>query len=140
MADTYYIGSEAAAVEVQQIVSMGDSLYAFSYDKMYLASIKDNLVDYTFWHSQNIPCEKVQQALVWRDAIYTLQHDSLYRREGTVWQQVVMLTESDDREGLRNICRNHLPRYWQPRSIFTVAHLPQTATAKPLIPNASQMR
>ena len=89
MADTYYIGSEAAAVEVQQIVSMGDSLYAFSYDKMYLASLKDNLVDYTFWHSQNIPCEKVQQALVWRDAIYTLQHDSLYRREGTVWQQVL---------------------------------------------------
>lgn len=54
-------------------------------------------------------------------------------------QQVVMLTESDDREGLRNICRNHLPRYWQPRSIFTVAHLPQTATGKPARAEAEQM-
>ena len=54
-------------------------------------------------------------------------------------QQVVILTESDDREGLRNICRNHLPRYWQPRSIFTVAHLPQTATGKPARAEAEQM-
>lgn len=54
-------------------------------------------------------------------------------------QQVVMLTESDDREGLRNICRDHLPRYWQPRNIFTVAHLPQTTTGKPARAEAEQM-
>ena len=89
MADTYYIGSDAAAVEVQQIVSMGDSIYAFSYDRLYKASLRDNIVDYTFWHSESLPCEQIQQAVVWRDKLYTLQHDSIYRREGTEWILVV---------------------------------------------------
>lgn len=87
-ADTYYIGSEAAAVEVQQIAELGDSLYAFSYDRMYKASLRDNLVDYTFWTSEQLPCERVSQVQVWKDALYTVQHDSLYRREGSHWQLV----------------------------------------------------
>ena len=84
-ADTYYIGSEAAAVEVQQIAEWGDTLYAFSYDKMYKASLRDNLVDYTFWTSETLPCERVTQAQVWRNGLYTIQHDSLYRRSGHTW-------------------------------------------------------
>ena len=87
-ADTYYIGSEAAAVEVQQIAEWNDSLYAFSYDRMYKASLRDNLVDYTFWRSEALPCERVSQAQVWKDALYTIQHDSLYRRSGATWQLV----------------------------------------------------
>ena len=89
IADTYYIGEGAAALEIQQIVENGDSLYAFSYDRLYKASLRDNLVDYSFWHSEVLPCEIVQQAVVFNNRIYTLQHDSLYRREGTQWQLVV---------------------------------------------------
>ena len=88
IADTYYIGDEAAAIDVQQIIEWRDSLYAFSYDKIYAASLKDNLADYTFWKSISIPCEQVQQAAVWKDELYTLQHDSLYRRNGNTWELV----------------------------------------------------
>ena len=88
IADTYYIGEDAASMDVQQIVEMGDSLYAFSYDRMYCASRHDNIVDYSFWHSEPLPCEQIQQATIFNNRLYTLQHDSLYRREGSTWQLV----------------------------------------------------
>ena len=46
-------------------------------------------------------------------------------------EQVVMLTESADIAALQNICREVLPKYWQPRRILTVNRLPLTATEKP---------
>ena len=46
-------------------------------------------------------------------------------------EQVVMLTESADIAALQNICREVLPKYWQPRRILTVNRLPLTATGKP---------
>lgn len=126
VADTYYIGDEASAVEVQQVVEHRDSLYVFSYNKLYKASLHDNLIDYTYWLSETMPCEEVQYAGVWRDAIYTLQHDSLYRLTGNTWQLVrpeaiqwmhihdgkllfytseglCQLTEDGQKEGLSNL-------------------------------------
>ena len=87
--DTYYIGQEAASIDVQSIVEMGDTLYAFSYDRMYKAALRDNLVDYTFWQYEDLPCEKVQQAVTYRGQLYSLQHDSLYRHEKGEWSLVV---------------------------------------------------
>lgn len=89
VSDTYYIGSEAASVEVQQIAELGDTLYAFSFDRMYKAALKDNLVDYSFWQSEALPFEQVSQVATYQDKIYVMAHDSLYRREGTNWQLVV---------------------------------------------------
>ena len=89
IADTYYIGHEAAAIEVQQIVELGDTLYAFSYDSLYKACLKDNLPDYTFWHTEKLPCEQVQQAVVWRDKMYILCDNRLYRRTAAGWQTVL---------------------------------------------------
>ncbi len=89
VSETYYIGENAGSVEVQQIVEMGDSLYAFSYDRMYKAALKDNLVDFSFWQQEEIPFEEVQQAAVYEDKIYVLAHDTLYRREGKGWKQVL---------------------------------------------------
>lgn len=88
IADTYYIGSNAAALDIQQVVEMGDSLYAFSYDTLYKAALRDNLVDFSFWHSEALPCEKVQQAAAYQDKLYALQHDSLYVRNGCTWDLV----------------------------------------------------
>lgn len=88
VADTYYIGSNAAALDIQQVVEMGDSLYAFSFDTLYKASLHDNLVDYSFWKSEAMPCEKIQQAVVYQDKLYALQHDSLYMRNGSSWELV----------------------------------------------------
>ena len=89
VSDTYYIGNDAASIEVQQIVEKGDALYAFSFDRMYHAALSDNLVDYSFWQSEPIPFEQVQQAVVYKDQIYVLANDSLYRQAGADWQLVV---------------------------------------------------
>lgn len=86
--DTYYIGSEAASVNVEQVLELGDSIYAFGENKMFSASSKDNLVDYSYWHQSSVLTDRLQKAVVYRDAIYTLQHDSLYRWEKNKWTLV----------------------------------------------------
>jgi len=85
VSDTYYIGDEASAVDVQHIVCTDDSLFAFSYDLLYKAALKDNLVDYTFWQHEQLPFPQAQQAAVWHDRIYVLQNDSLLCRQDGQW-------------------------------------------------------
>ena len=89
VSDTYYIGANAASIEVQAVVEANDSLYAFSFDRVYKASLRDNLVDYSYWTSEAIPFEKIQQAVVHNGAIYVLNNQTLYRRDGNNWQVVV---------------------------------------------------
>ena len=87
--DTYYIGEEAAALDVSHIVELHDSIFAFTADNMYSAALKDNLADYTFWHASAPTTDQLQSAVVHNGKIYTLQHDSLYCRQGDTWQLVV---------------------------------------------------
>ena len=54
-------------------------------------------------------------------------------------EQVVMLTESADIMALQRICREVLPKYWQPRRILTVTQLPMTPTGKPARHEAQQL-
>lgn len=91
VSDTYYIGDDAASIEVQQLVELDDSLYAFSFNKLYRASLQDNLVDFSFWKSETIPFEQVTQATTVNHRLYVLAHDSLYRRENSGWQLVSSL-------------------------------------------------
>ena len=88
VSETYYIGQDAASVDINQIVEAGDSLYAFSYDRVYKASMRDNIVDYLYWQSEALPFERVQEAVVYEKELYVLAHDTLYRREGTGWKQI----------------------------------------------------
>ena len=46
-------------------------------------------------------------------------------------EQVVLLTESAEAAEILALCREHLPKYWVPRWIQTVAHIPLTETGKP---------
>ena len=46
-------------------------------------------------------------------------------------EQVVLLTESAETAEILALCREHLPKYWVPRWIQTVAHIPLTETGKP---------
>lgn len=86
--DTYYIGDEASAIDIQHVAELGDSLYAFSYDRLYKAALKDPLVDYNYWQFEAIPFEKAQQVTVYDNTLYVLYNDSLYRREGTNWSLI----------------------------------------------------
>lgn len=52
---------------------------------------------------------------------------------------VVLLTESPDTDTLRQICTEHLQRYWRPRHYLTVSKLPTTATGKPARTEAQRL-
>ena len=85
---TYYIGAEASAVDVQYVIEHGDSVFAFTTDAVYSASVEDDLVNYVYWNYKLLPSGKLQQAFLHRNELYTLQHDTLYRRSGNTWKQV----------------------------------------------------
>lgn len=48
--DTYYIGSEAEAMVIKDIVVYGDSIYAKTDKVIYSAHLQDNIVDYRYWN------------------------------------------------------------------------------------------
>lgn len=89
VSDTYYIGEDAASVDVLQVIESSDSLYAFSQDRIYSAALQDNLVDFHFWHKQNLPSGKLTQAVLYRDELYILSDSILYRKRNNTWQQVL---------------------------------------------------
>lgn len=88
ISETYYIGDEAANVEVKQIVELGDSLYAFSDDRIYSAALNDNLVDYVYWKSAALPKEGLRQAFVYEDRLYIVASDILFSRQHGGWVQM----------------------------------------------------
>ena len=55
--DTYYIGEEASEIKVTDVMFYGDSIYAQTEGKNYVACIYDNVVDYHFWKvCSALPC------------------------------------------------------------------------------------
>ena len=46
-------------------------------------------------------------------------------------EAVVLLTTQTDTYAVKALCRQCLPKYWQPRHIFHTATIPQTDTGKP---------
>lgn len=83
--DSYYIGHEAADVDVLAVFEKGDSIYAFSADTMYSGCMRDNLADYHFWHASKASLRNLSHAETYHDQIFTVQHDSLYRYQNGAW-------------------------------------------------------
>ena len=52
------------------------------------------------------------------------------RRDEKFGEAVVLLTEGDAMKA-EAVCRQVLPKYWQPRDYVSVAHIPMTETGKP---------
>ena len=48
--NTFYIGAEASDVRVLDVVLMGDSIHAKTAAGVYSACLKDNIVDFRYWH------------------------------------------------------------------------------------------
>ena len=90
--DTYYIGTDAASINVDYIVELGDSLYAFTDGYLYSAALKDNLVDYSYWRRRELPSGTITNAFVFRNALHILLNKKLYCLRNNTWQQVVSNT------------------------------------------------
>lgn len=48
--NTFYIGAEASDVRVLDVVLVGDSIHAKTAAGVYSACLKDNIVDFRYWH------------------------------------------------------------------------------------------
>ena len=53
------------------------------------------------------------------------------RADSTLGEALTMLTEDPDTNAIAQICREHLPKYHQPRHIFHITKIPTTETGKP---------
>ena len=55
------------------------------------------------------------------------------RQDSRLGEAVTMLIEKDynDINAVRKICERILPKYWRPKSYFTVTRIPITETGKP---------
>lgn len=90
--DTYYIGENADALNVDFVVEWKDSLYAFTDGYLYSAALRDNLVDYSYWHKCELPAGIVSAAFVHRDTLHMLQEGLLYRMVDGAWVNSVART------------------------------------------------
>ena len=54
-------------------------------------------------------------------------------------EEVVLLTEDMDTDGVAATCRSVLPHYWQPKAILHVGAVPTTATGKPARAEAARL-
>ncbi len=86
IADTYYIGENAAAVEVLCTAVANDSLYAATKNGIYTAALRDNLVDYSFWEYQAFSANgKIQQIISYKDSLCVLCDSLLYVHRNNTW-------------------------------------------------------
>ena len=61
------------------------------------------------------------------------------RKDEKFGEIVVLLTESNGMEEVKMACRQHLPKYWQPRDYVFVEKIPMTETGKPARKKAEEL-
>ncbi len=87
--DTYYIGENAEDVDVQFVTILKDSIYAASETDLYVAAIRDNLVDYNYWQMRSLPSTtSIQQMCTANGKLCILQGNKLYVANDSQWKCV----------------------------------------------------
>ena len=61
------------------------------------------------------------------------------RKDGKFGEIVILLVRSADTASAKAVCEKFLPKYWQPRHIIAVDHIPMTPTGKPARAEAEKM-
>ena len=83
-----------------------------------------------------IQAEEVEQLL----APYLNSPFMITRKpDGKYGEAVVLISEDEDMEEIKRICREVLPKYWRPRHYLHVDHVPLTETGKPARKRAEQL-
>lgn len=84
IADTYYIGPNAAEVKVLSTTVSNDYIYALTKDAIYQASVNEpNLVNYEFWTIDNtIPGSGNFQSIVsFANQLFILRNGKIYKKD-----------------------------------------------------------
>lgn len=84
--DTYYIGDNATAVNIQHLTICNDTLYALSTDTLYFAALSSNKIDYRNWKTVTLPSTGAVAGLeTVADTLYLLQDNKIYRYSAQKW-------------------------------------------------------
>lgn len=96
VAETCYIGENAAQVKVLNAVVYHDSIYAVTENALYAAAVSDpNIVNYEYWNvtrSDNLPGDGViEQIHSFENDLLLLRNGKVYRKSlnGNVWENVL---------------------------------------------------
>ena len=86
--DTYYIGANAAPVQLAALAADRDSVYAASANTLYSAARNSQLIDFSNWHSlTSLPGKgSITQLAVYADTLCMLRDSTLYMRTAGGWQ------------------------------------------------------
>lgn len=83
---TYYIGHNAASVNILSVCATEDSLYAMSKDTLYSIALSDNAVDYNQWKRAALSIGKKREALLCYDnRLYLFADSTLIRMDDASW-------------------------------------------------------
>jgi len=69
----------------------------------------------------------------------TIPYIITHARDERLGQTVVLLMEQGDVSSVKTVCRQVLPKYWQPRHYLLVDRLPMTETGKPARAEAARI-
>ena len=85
--DTYFLGGEGMAVNVQSTTILGDSIYALSSNSLYVAPMQSNLMDYASWQASPLPTgTDAKDLCVYDDHLYMVRDSTLWVNSDSKWQ------------------------------------------------------
>ena len=87
--DTYYIGKESSEVDVKYICTLGEKVYAMTDDSLYCANMHDNLVDYAYWNTIDIPAGNTVSGMrEFLGMLFMVVDGQLWKLQKDTWIQI----------------------------------------------------
>lgn len=87
--DTYFIGPNATEVSVNSIAFAHNRIYAAADSILYSASLADNIIDYSFWSTVDLPKQGAIQGIAQAGGVlYMLMDQKCYKLTDSGWQVI----------------------------------------------------
>lgn len=87
--DTYFIGPNASEVSVNSIAFAHNRIYAAADSALYSASMADNIIDYAFWSTVDLPKQGAIQGIAQAGGVlYMLMDKICYKLLDSGWQAI----------------------------------------------------
>lgn len=88
--DSYYIGEAASEVDVLQVTTLHDSIFAISEECIYSANRSSNLADFASWNKLSLTQGegKLMNIVSFNERLYLLKGGKVYRKTDGEWEHL----------------------------------------------------
>lgn len=119
ISDTYYIGDTGSEVHVDYIAVANEMLYAATKEKIYYASLTDNLMDYESWQILLYPTTGIVNGMrAHADLLRLLVDQKIYALREDEWQATPITTKNPPL--FRSLCKTKNGLYALPYNRYGV--------------------